>query len=77
MLLFQQEYPKVEILFLFNQVALANDIGKHVEEILLYTSFTIKIDPSGALLCVQQVIKYLILLFIKHVSDLHFFIYSY
>lgn len=37
------------------QVALANDIGKYVEEILVYLSYTVKIDSSGALLCVQQV----------------------
>lgn len=37
------------------QVALSSDVGKHVEEILLYLNFTVKIDPSGALLCVQQV----------------------
>lgn len=37
------------------QVAFAIDVGKYVEEILLYMSYTVKIDPSGALLCVQQV----------------------
>lgn len=38
------------------QGALADDVGKHVEEILGYIQYTIKVDPSGGLLCVQQVI---------------------
>lgn len=36
-------------------MALANDIGMYVEEILVYLTYTVKIDSSGALLCVQQV----------------------
>ena len=41
------------------QIAFAIDVGKYVEEILLYMSYTVKIDPSGALLCVQQVCTYI------------------
>ena len=37
-------------------MALAKDIGKYMEEILVYLSYTVKIDSSGALLCVQQVV---------------------
>lgn len=37
------------------QVALAADVGKHVEELMTYFTHTFKVDPSGALLCVQQV----------------------
>ena len=37
------------------KAALADDVGKHVEEILGYIHYTVKVDPSGGLLCVQQV----------------------
>ena len=37
------------------KAALADDVGKHVEEILGYINYTVKVDPSGGLLCVQQV----------------------
>ena len=37
------------------QVALADDVGKSVEELLGYLGITVKVDPSGSLLCVQQV----------------------
>ena len=37
------------------KAALADDVGKHVEEILGYIHHTVKVDPSGGLLCVQQV----------------------
>lgn len=40
---------------LWLQVALAADVGKHVEELMTYFMYTFKVDPSGALLCVQQV----------------------
>ncbi len=36
-------------------MALADDIGRHVEELLTYLSITVRVDPSGSLLCVQQV----------------------
>ena len=39
----------------WNQVALANDVGKNVEELLSYLAITVKVDFSGSLLCVQQV----------------------
>lgn len=45
----------VLFLFLLPQVALADDIGKHVEELLIYLNLTVKVDSSGSLLCVQQV----------------------
>ena len=41
------------------QAALADDVGKHVEEILGYIHYTVKVDPSGGLLCVQQVCSYI------------------
>lgn len=37
------------------QVALADDVGKSVEELLGYLGITVKVDSSGSLLCVQQV----------------------
>ncbi len=37
------------------KAALADDVGKQVEEILGYIHHTVKVDPSGGLLCVQQV----------------------
>ena len=37
------------------QMATTEDVGKHVEEILSYVSYTVKVDPAGGLLCVQQV----------------------
>ena len=40
------------------KAALADDVGKHVEEILGYIRHTIKVDPSGGLLCVQQVVRH-------------------
>ena len=40
------------------QVALADDVGKSVEELLGYLGITVKVDPSGSLLCVQQVRAY-------------------
>ena len=39
------------------KAALADDVGKHVEEILGYIHYTMKVDPSGGLLCVQQVVS--------------------
>lgn len=36
-------------------MALAADVGKYVEELMTYFTHTFKVDPSGALLCVQQV----------------------
>ena len=36
-------------------MATTEDVGKHVEEILSYVSYTVKVDPAGGLLCVQQV----------------------
>ena len=39
----------------WNQVALANDVGRNVEELLSYLAITVKVDFSGSLLCVQQV----------------------
>ena len=40
------------------QIATANDIGKHVEEILGYIAYSIKVDSAGGILCVQQVYIY-------------------
>ena len=37
------------------EVSLAEEAGRHVEEILSYISATISVDAPGALLCVQQV----------------------
>lgn len=37
------------------KASLADDVGKHVEEILGYIRYTVKVDPSGGFLCVQQV----------------------
>lgn len=45
------------------QVALAADISKHVEELMSYFTVTFQVDPSGALLCVQQVGPQLVLTF--------------
>ena len=43
------------------QVALAADVSKHVEELMNYFTITFTVDPSGALLCVQQVTPQLLL----------------
>ena len=40
------------------EVALAEEVGRHVEEIIMYLTATIKVDSPGALLCLQQVRKY-------------------
>ena len=40
---------------LFHQAAVADDIGKHVEELLGYLGVCVRVDYPGALLCVQQV----------------------
>ena len=45
------------VIVYYYQAALADDVGKHVEEILGYIRYTIKVDPSGGLLCVQQVMS--------------------
>lgn len=34
---------------------MTDDIGKHIEEILGYISYSVKVDPAGGILCVQQV----------------------
>jgi len=39
------------------EVALADDVGKSVEELLGYLGITVKVDPSGSLLCVQQLLN--------------------
>ncbi|XP_019850343.1 PREDICTED: huntingtin-like isoform X2 [Amphimedon queenslandica] len=36
------------------EVALAEEVGRHVEEIIMYLTATIKVDSPGALLCLQQ-----------------------
>ena len=41
------------------EVALAEEVGRHVEEIIMYLTATIKVDSPGALLCLQQVMKWL------------------
>ena len=38
------------------EFALASDVGKHVEELLGLLGVSVRVDPSGSLLCVQQVI---------------------
>lgn len=40
------------------EVSLAEEVGRHVEEITSYLSVTITVDASGALLCLQQVLVY-------------------
>ena len=37
------------------QVALADDVRRHVEELMGYLVITVRADTPGALLCVQQV----------------------
>ena len=37
------------------EVSLAEEVGRHVEEIVGYLTVTVKVDAPGALLCVQQV----------------------
>lgn len=37
-------------------MSLAEEVGRHVEEITSYLSVTITVDASGALLCLQQVL---------------------
>ena len=37
------------------QVALAEDVRSHVEELMGYLVITVRADTPGALLCVQQV----------------------
>ncbi|CAI7995434.1 Huntingtin [Geodia barretti] len=39
------------------EVALAADVSKHVEELMSYFTITFTVDPSGALLCVQQLLN--------------------
>lgn len=43
------------------EVSLAEEVGRHVEEITSYLSVTITVDASGALLCLQQVLVYNVL----------------
>ena len=37
------------------EVSLADEVGRHVEELLGYLTVTMKVDAPGALLCIQQV----------------------
>jgi hypothetical protein len=55
------------------EVALAADVGKHVEELMAYFTCTFKVDPSGALLCVQQLLN---ALFGMNAAAQHTFIHS-
>lgn len=37
------------------EASLAEEVGRHVEEITGYLTVTMKVDAPGALLCIQQV----------------------
>ena len=37
------------------EVSLADEVGRHVDEITGYLTVTMNVDASGALLCIQQV----------------------
>ncbi|KAL5499651.1 hypothetical protein EMCRGX_G011104 [Ephydatia muelleri] len=39
------------------EFALASDVGKHVEELLGLLAVSVRVDPSGSLLCVQQLLN--------------------
>lgn len=39
------------------EFALASDVGKHVEELLGLLAVSVQVDPSGSLLCVQQLLN--------------------
>ena len=41
-------------------MSLAEEVGRHVEEVIGYLAITMKVDAPGALLCVQQVYKLMI-----------------
>ena len=51
----EHSFPYLSPLPCLLQVALAADVSKYVEELMSYFTCTFQVDPSGALLCVQQV----------------------